>query len=77
MRCEDLVGIIIDYVEGTMDPLLKEEFERHMGDCESCLAFFKTYEKTRELTKESTCNDMPEEVQVRVKNFLRKMKTGT
>ena len=72
MRCEDLVGIIVDYVEDTMDPLLKEEFERHMGDCSSCLAFFKTYQKTRELTKESACDDIPEEVQMRVKEFLRK-----
>jgi anti-sigma factor RsiW len=72
MRCEDLVGVIIDYVEGTMDPLLREEFDRHMGDCESCLAFFKTYEKTRELTKETACDDLPQEIQSRVKDFLKK-----
>ncbi len=76
MRCEDLVGIIIDYVEETMDPLLREEFERHMGDCESCLAFFKTYQKTRELIKETSCDDIPQEVQLRVKAFLKKNITG-
>lgn len=76
MRCEDLVGIIIDYVEETMDPLLREEFERHMGDCESCLAFFKTYQKTRELIKETSCDDIPQEVQLRVKAFLKRNITG-
>jgi len=72
MRCEDLVGIIIDYVEGGMDPVLKEEFERHMGDCDSCLAFFETYQKTRELVREIACDDIPQEVQFRVKDFLKK-----
>jgi anti-sigma factor RsiW len=76
MRCEDLVGIIIDYVEETMDPLLREEFERHMSDCESCLAFFKTYQKTRELIKETSCDDIPQEVQLRVKAFLKRNITG-
>ena len=72
MRCEDLVAVIIEYVEDTMDPVLREEFKRHMGDCDSCLSFFKNYQKTRELTKETACDDIPEEVQLRIKDFLRK-----
>lgn len=72
MRCEDLVSLIIDYLEGSMDPLLKEEFERHMGDCSSCLAFFETYQKTRDLTQKMACDDIPDDVQSRVKDFLKK-----
>ena len=72
MRCEDLVSIIIDYLEDSMDPVFKEEFERHMGDCSSCLAFFETYKKTRDLTKEIKCDDIPPDVQDRVRAFLKK-----
>ncbi len=72
MRCEDLVSLIIDYLEGSMDPLLKEEFDRHMEDCSSCLAFFETYKKTKDLTQNMVCDDIPDEVQTRVKDFLKK-----
>lgn len=72
MRCEDLVSIIIDYVEDSMEPAYKEEFERHVGDCSSCLAFFETYKKTRDLTREIECDDIPSAVKDRVRSFLKK-----
>jgi anti-sigma factor RsiW len=72
MRCEDLVQIMIDYMEDSMEPTLKEEFERHMGDCSSCLAFFETYKMTHDLTREIRCEEIPEEVQSRLKEFLKK-----
>ncbi len=72
MRCEDLVGIINDYIEGEMNPRFRAEFERHMGDCSSCLAFFETYKKTKELTGEIACRDIPPDVQKKIKSFLKK-----
>lgn len=71
MRCEDLVSIIIDYVEGSMDPRLREEFERHIGDCSSCFAFLETYKKTSKLTKDIKCHEIPADVQDRLKSFLK------
>lgn len=72
MRCEDLVDLIIDYTEGSMSPVLKEEFERHIGDCSSCLAFFDTYKKTSEVTKTICCEDIPPDVKERLGLFLEK-----
>ena len=71
MRCEDLVTIIIDYLEGNMNPILKEEFERHIGDCSPCHAFFATYKKTQELTGKICCEEIPVEVKERLKDFLK------
>ena len=71
MRCEDLVGIINDYLEGEMRPEFRAEFERHLGDCSSCLAFLETYRKTKELTGEVACDEIPDEVRRRIKNFLK------
>ncbi|MDT8318276.1 MAG: zf-HC2 domain-containing protein [bacterium] len=72
MRCEDLVSVITDYLEGGMSSEFRAEFERHMGDCPSCLAFFETYKKTKELTSEIACEDIPDAVQERVRNLLKK-----
>ncbi len=71
MRCEDLVSLIIDYLEGGMDPVLKDEFDRHIGDCSSCHAFFETYRKTKELTGRLACDEIPPEVKNRIKSFLQ------
>ncbi len=72
MRCEDLVGLIIDYTEGSMSPVLKKEFECHIDDCSSCLAFFDTYKKTSEITKTICCEDIPPDVKERLELFLKK-----
>lgn len=72
MRCEDLVSIIIDYLEDSMLPDLKAEFERHIGDCSSCLAFFETYKTTIDLIKKIQCDDIPADVQERLRVFLKK-----
>lgn len=72
MRCEDLVGLIIDYLEDTMDPAFREEFERHIDDCSSCHAFFETYKKTKDLTGEVACHEIPPDVKDRIKDFLQK-----
>lgn len=72
MRCEDLVSIINDYIEGDMRPEYKAEFERHIGDCSSCFAFFETYKKTKELTGEVACDEIPPELKNKIKNFLKK-----
>ena len=72
MRCEDFVGLLIEYIEGSMQPRLREEFKRHIDDCSSCLAFVETYEKTKELTSELTCTDIPADLKERIKTFLRK-----
>ena len=71
MRCEDLVSVIIDYLEGEMKPEFRAEFERHIGDCSSCLAFLETYKKTKELTSQIGCSEIPPEVKNRIKAFLK------
>jgi len=76
MRCEDLIDLINDYLEGEMNPEFKGEFERHIDDCSSCLAFFETYKKTKELTGEISCREIPSEVQSRIKNFLKSKLTS-
>jgi len=72
MRCEDLVGLIIDYTEERMDPVLRKAFERHIGDCSSCLAFLETYKKTSELTGKISCDEIPPDVKERLRLFLIK-----
>ena len=36
MSCADIEILICDYVDGTLDPAQKAEFERHLSQCQSC-----------------------------------------
>jgi predicted anti-sigma-YlaC factor YlaD len=36
MKCEELRKVLNEYVDGTADPSICAEFEKHMAGCNSC-----------------------------------------
>lgn len=36
MRCDELVGLVTEFLEGTISAADRERFERHVADCEWC-----------------------------------------
>ena len=47
----------MSYLDGELPSEQREEFDRHMVACPSCVDYLKTYEKTVELAK--TCGNDP------------------
>ena len=44
MNCQALItNFIHDYVEGELPPSTREEFERHLEVCVSCVAYLRSY----------------------------------
>ncbi len=77
MNCRELVNLLADYIEGTLDPVLKEELEAHIKMCEPCLNFLRTYDKTRIITRKVRVEEIPVEFRERLKSFLlKKIKEG-
>lgn len=78
MNCQELVNLLADYIDGSMDPILREELESHIELCESCMNFLKTYDTTRIVLREATVKEIPEEFVERLKCFvLRKVAEGS
>ncbi len=69
--CEDVVAVLQDYFDGTLDPKVAEAIELHFRDCPDCRAFSKTYEETIRITGELAADDIPDEVRSRVRAALR------
>jgi anti-sigma factor RsiW len=69
--CEDVVAVLHDYFEGSLDPRLAAAIERHCQGCPNCLAFSKTYKDIVQLTGELDCDDIPDDVRQRVRAALR------
>jgi len=73
MNCKELAYLLADYFDGSMDPGLREELDRHIAMCEPCMKFANTYrttcEKTAELRKDIEYR-IPDEVRSRLATFI-------
>jgi anti-sigma factor (TIGR02949 family) len=71
LTCEELVGLLADYLDGSLEPETARALERHLDGCASCLNFIKTYRATTDWVKEISYEDMPDELKERLASFLR------
>lgn len=79
ITCKKATGLIIDYLDGELDPEVNSAFEEHLRDCPDCVAFLKTYKKIVQIFK-SLYRNMPskkinkrskESMKERIKNRSR------
>lgn len=49
MKCEEIEGLIIDYLDGKLDQKKAGEIEKHLETCERCLDEMKEIQKVLEL----------------------------
>jgi anti-sigma factor RsiW len=66
MKCEELLAMLNEYVDGTVDPAICEEFSKHMADCNPCQVVVDNIRKTITLYK----NGEPCELPVAFRNKL-------
>lgn len=70
MNCKELIHLLEDYLDGTMEEQLKEELDAHIAMCEPCLRFLETYDKTRILCRQVTLDEIPPEFRERLRSFV-------
>jgi anti-sigma factor RsiW len=72
MKCEDLLKWLSEYVDGTVDPAVCEEFEKHMTGCNPCQVVVDNIRKTITLYKEGQPYPLPVEFRERLHAALRR-----
>jgi anti-sigma factor RsiW len=72
VTCQDLIGLLLEYLEGTLGADVVAEFDRHLEACAPCRAYLRTYQRTRELTAEATRVEMPVELKALLRELLRR-----
>ena len=72
MKCEELLALLNEYVDGTIDPGICEEFEKHMAGCNPCQVVIDNIRKTITLYKAGEPYAMPVEFHDRLQLALRK-----
>ena len=71
MKCEELLKMLNEYVDGTVDPTICEEFEKHMAGCNPCQVVVDNIRKTITLYKEGQAYELPVAFRDRLHNTLR------
>ena len=70
LTCRDLIGLLLDYLEATLDEDTVALFERHLADCAACRAYLRTYDRSRRLVGEVGRVEMPAEMRDRLRDLL-------
>ena len=71
MKCAELLAMLNEYVEGTVDPSVCEEFERHMTGCNPCQIVVDNIRQTITLYKEGQPYELPVQFRQRLHSVLR------
>jgi anti-sigma factor RsiW len=72
MKCEDLLKLLSDYVDGTVDPAVCDEFEKHMSGCNPCQVVVDNIRKTITLYKAGQPYPLPQGCHERLHSALRR-----
>lgn len=71
MKCEELLKMLNEYVDGTVDPAVCEEFEKHMAGCNPCQVVVDNIRHTITLYKNGTPYAMPVSFREKLHESLR------
>lgn len=57
MTCREVLDFLDRYLEGALSPAERLAFEAHVDHCQACVAYIRSYERTRSLGKAAVEDD--------------------
>jgi anti-sigma factor RsiW len=70
MTCQEAIALLVDHLEATLDDEQRARLERHLAGCAPCVAYLRTYRRTRDVVAAEGRAEMPEEMKARLRAFL-------
>jgi len=70
MKCEELLVMLNDYVDGGVDPGVREQFGKHLAGCSPCQVVVDNIRKTITRYKEGQPYELPVEFRRRLHTAL-------
>ncbi len=71
INCQNIIDFCLEYLEGGLPEDEHGRFERHLAVCGECVAFFETYRRTSEISRQALAAKMPTELKAAVHSYLR------
>ncbi len=69
--CKESIHSLLEYVEGELSDAQALELREHLRACPPCVDFMKTYRATPQLARRALVEQMPQELAIKLKAFLR------
>jgi anti-sigma factor (TIGR02949 family) len=69
--CKDSIDLLVDFLDGEMDPEEEKRLLEHLDGCPPCVDFVQTYRATPGLCKRALAKKMPAELAGKLTSFLR------
>lgn len=71
MKCDDLLALLSEYVDGQIDPSVCAELERHLAGCNPCQVVVDNLRRTITLYRAGQPYELPVEFRSRLHAALR------
>ena len=73
LNCKECVDLLLDYLEGNLEPQTYEKLEKHFAGCSPCLSFLKSYQNCSQMAQQLRDQQVqiPSELEARLKSFLK------
>ncbi len=72
IRCKDIFELFSDYLDEELESDLFAEIEEHLEECEHCISFFHTYQRTVTLCQSIEIVEVPGEIHLKFWRTLHK-----
>lgn len=73
LSCEQVDNLVTDYLDETLDPVLKRRFELHLQVCSACSGVVSDCEVISTVGKTLDEVPIPKDVSLRLRDALRKV----
>lgn len=71
MTCQELVEVVTEYLEGSLPPVERQHFERHLADCDGCVNYLNQMRHTIQVLGRLRVDDIPADEQERLLDLFR------
>ena len=71
MRCDELLAILNEYIDGEIDPRVCDELEAHLAECDPCRVVVDNTRQTIRLYRNEQEIELPAEFRQRLHQSLR------
>lgn len=74
--CKDAIGLLTEYMEGTLPPRVVRSLEAHLMGCAACDEYLATLRRTRDAVGRLHAGTIPEDLHRRLHAFLDARRRG-
>jgi anti-sigma factor RsiW len=73
IRCDRLVELVTDYLEGVLDEATMAEFEAHLALCPGCAEYVQQMQETSRTLGRLSLDGLPDEARTRLLAAFREL----